>query len=252
MIKKVLIGIGILALLLISAFFFSIQSNQNQPPPELVANFVDLDKINKISKFRSCAGHVTVPQDNRETKRNMKHYFDVKAEFVGTDQIKIYAPYDGYVSSIRSDPSGGLEGEIWLTPKRAFPILLPFGVWEFSVQHIIVRSDLKMGSEVKAGEVIGRAGAPDVKHPNIDFLYAKMAFPPTPKRIDNWNSPFGDLDSIFNHMSDDVFAQFEKRGITRENIILSKEERDQNPCTYRDQGPYFENSEDPSNWIPLN
>ncbi len=71
------------------------------------------------------------------------------------------------------------------------------------------------------------------------------------KTLDNWNSPFGNLDSIFNHMSDEVLAQYEKRGMTKEKIIVSKEERDQNPCVYMDQGPYFNNSDDPSNWVEL-
>ena len=40
-------------------------------------------------------------------------------------------------------------------------------------------------------------------------------------------------------MSGDVLAEYEQKGVTRENIILSKEERDSDPCIYRDGGPYF-------------
>ena len=72
-----------------------------------------------------------------------------------------------------------------------------------------------------------------------------------PKEIDNWKGPFTNLDSVLNHVSTDVFAEFEEKGISKERIILQKEERDQNPCVYQGQGPYFENQEDEENWVVL-
>src|SRR3989339_1712707 len=107
MIRKVLIGSGVLILLLITVLFVSLKINENQPPPKLVANFVDINKVRQISKYRSCVGHTTVPQDERESRRSMKHYFEVKPEYVGTDAVKIYSPYEGYVSVIRSEPGNG-------------------------------------------------------------------------------------------------------------------------------------------------
>lgn len=249
MVGKILIGIGVLIIVLLLAAFISIQNAQKELPPLLIANFVNLDKIEKISKYRSCAGHTTVPQDMREMKRNMKYYFWVKDEFLGNDTVEIYAPYDGIISVIRSEPEKVLEGEIWISPKKMFAMMPPIGMWSFSVQHINVRQDLKIGNEVKAGDLIGYAAVADRGGDSFDIVYAKLGLPP--KNIDGWTAPFSDLDSIFNHMSDEVLAQFEKRGITRENIILSKEERDKNPCAYKDQGPYFENRDDSSNWVEL-
>lgn len=246
--KKVLIGAGILGLVLTVAIKFSVKSAQGEPPVQLATNFVDLDKITRVSKFRSCAGHVTVPQDGRESKRSMKHYFQVKSNFVGTDAVKIYAPYDGYVSAVRSDPAEGLEGEVWLVPKRALPMLPPFGVWQFSIQHIIVRGDLRRGSEVKAGEVLGYAAIPKSDRATFDVVYAKQAL--APKTIDNWNSPFSDLDSVFNHMSGNVLAEYQQNGLDKGEVIMSKEERDQRPCAYRDGGPYFM-GDSPDNWVVL-
>lgn len=250
MLRKILIIVGILALGLAIIFIFSVISAKNTPPPLLVNNFVELEKISRISKYRSCAGHVTVPQDARENKRSMKHYFWVKPEYVGTDKVKIYAPYEGYVSDIRSDPQENLEGEIWIVPKRALPILPPMGVWAFSVQHIIVRDDLKRGSEVKAGEIIGHAAIPEQGRASFDIVYAKPAL--KPKKIDNWNSPFSDLDSVFNHMSDEVFAKYQEKGISsKETLLISKEERNDNPCEYQGSGPYFNNQENKENWAYL-
>ncbi|MBI2420660.1 MAG: hypothetical protein HYV38_01090 [Candidatus Levybacteria bacterium] len=250
MLRKILIGVGVLITILIAIVIVSIISAKNIPPPELVANFVDLNEITRISKYRSCAGHVTVPQDERESKRNMKHYFFVKPELVGTDKVKIYSPYDGYISSIRSDPQEGLEGEVWIVPKRALPMLPPFGIWAFSVQHIIVGDNLRRGSEVKVGDVIGHAAIPTEERASFDIVYAKPAL--KPKTIDNWNSPFADLDSIFNHMSEEVFAKYQEKGIsTKEEVFIASEARDKEPCEYQGDGPYFSNQEDPMNWVNL-
>lgn len=254
MIVKILIGIGALILLLISVAFLSLKINENQSPPKLVANFMDIDKIRQVSKYRSCTGHTVVPQDGREMKRNMKHYIEVYPDLRKEDTVELYSPYDGYISVIRADMADKLEGEIWIAPERGLGNFLPpFNLWMFSFEHMMPRKDLKMGSSVKAGELVGYASflVAERASPTFDVIYGKMAVPSAPKKLDNWNSPFADLDSIFNHMSEEVLAHYQLRGITRENIILSKEERDNNPCTYRDQGPYFENSDDSANWVIL-
>lgn len=250
MLRKILLAIGVLISVILVIGITSFISAKNQPPPQLVADFVDVENLTKISKYRSCAGHVTVPQDERESKRNMKHYFFVKPELVGTNKVKIFAPYDGYVSSIRSDPQEGLEGEIWIVPKRTLQFLPPMGIWAFSVQHIVVADNLRRGSEVKAGDVIGHAAVPSEERASFDIVYAKPAM--KPKMIDNWNSPFSDLDSVFNHMSSEIFAKYQERGVeTKEDMFITKEERDQKPCEYQRNGPYFENQKDSSNWTYL-
>jgi len=249
--KFIFIGIGVLILLLVSAILLSFKLNENIPPPELVANFMDVSQIDKISKYRSCVGHTTIPQDRREMKRSMKHYIQVKPEYHKNKIVEIYSPYDGYVSVIRSetDIEKVLEGEIWIIPKRKLPMLPPFGVWQFSVQHIDVRPDLKLGSEVKAGELIGHAAFWSGRGSTFDIVYGKMT--PVTKEIDNWRGPFTDLDSIFNHMSDKVLSEYQKKGMEKSRIILSKEERDQNPCIYEGEGPYFIDADNPDNWVIL-
>lgn len=251
MIKKILIGIVVLIGTLVAVAFFSIFLNRILPPPKLVANFVDIKKVQEISKFRSCAGHTTVPQDMREMKRNMKHYIKVYPEYKKENTVELYSPYDGYVSVIRADMGDKLEGELWIAPDRKFlSFLPPFGLWMFSFEHMRPRADLKYGTKVKAGELVGYASfLVTERDATFDALYGKIGIPP--KRIDNWNSPFSDLDSIFYHMTEDVLGQYRQRGITEENILVSKEARDNNPCVYREQGPYFINHDDPNNWVSL-
>lgn len=235
MIKKILLGIVILILLLASIVFSSIIYNGRLEPPQLVANFVDLNKVRQITKFRSCAGHTTVPQDGREMKRSMKHYIMLYPEYYKENFVQIFAPYDGYIALLFGNE------EIWIAPERkSWLAILPINQWMFSLTHVKPREGLKMGDKVKAGELIGY-GTFSVSEPGVpsfDAVYGKMSIPP--KKVDNWNSPFGDLDSVFNHMDEKVLEEYERKGVTRENIIISKEERDNNPCTYRDGGPYFE------------
>ena len=237
--KKVSKIIGVVILILISALFILFILSQNAPPPQIITNFTELDKIEKISKYRSCAGHTTVPQDEREMKRSMKHYFFVKSQYLGNNTIKIYAPYDGFVTAVREDREEGLEGEIWIVPKDMFVILPPIGRWAFSVQHINISRGLRRGSEVKAGELIGYAAvAAEGNRDTFDIIYAKGAL--SAKTIDNWRGPFTDLDSIFNHMNEDVFAQYRAKGVVlKDDAIITKEKRDQSPCVYKDSGPYF-------------
>ena len=246
--KKTFKVIGIFIIILALVVSISMVLAQNAPPPQIVADFTELDKISKISKFRSCVGHTTVPQDRREMKRSMKHYYGVKPEYLGSDTVEIYSPFDGFVTTIRSEPENGLEGEIWIVPKDAFVWLPPVGRWSFSVQHINVRNDLRRGSEVKAGELIGHAAVATENRDTFDVIYAKGSF--IPKMIDNWRGPFIDLDSVFNHMSEQVFSQYKSMGVdSKEELILSKEERDQKPCTYKDNGPYFLNQDATDNWV---
>lgn len=249
--KKILLGVGCLILLALAGGLASIPINGMSEPPKIVVNFMDMKKVRQISKYRSCYGHTVVPQDMREMKRNMKHYVEVYPEFKKEEIVEIYAPYDGYISVIREDMRGLLEGEIWVAPDRGIlSALPPLNLWMFSVEHVRPRAGLRMGQKVRAGEIIGYASflVKERVEPTFDVIYGKMGLPP--KRIDNWTSPFSDLDSIFNHMSDEVLGEYRQRGISKENIILSKEERDAKPCVYR-EAPYFENSRDVDNWVVL-
>ncbi|MDO8585272.1 MAG: hypothetical protein Q7R85_04125 [bacterium] len=246
--KKILKIIGALILFLLLGMLLLFIAARKASPPQIVANFTELDKIEKISKYRSCAGHTTVPQDEREMRRSMKHYFSVKPEYLGGNTVNIYAPYDGFVAVTREDRADGLEGEIWIVPNDIYVMLPPIWRWSFSVQHINIREGLKRGSEVRAGELIGYAAVAGGNRNTFDVVYAKGS--PIPKRIDNWMGPFSDLDSVFNHMSEDVFAQYQARGIeSKEDFLITKEERDLNPCTYKDDGPYFLNQDDSKNWV---
>lgn len=247
--KKILIILGAVILVLILGILLLFILARKATPPQIVANIVDVDKIEKISKYRSCAGHTTVPQNEREMKRSMKHYFSVKPEYRGDKMVEIYAPYNGFVTVSRQDQAEGLEGEIWIVPDDKFVMFPPIDRWMFSVQHINIREGLKRGSKVKSGELIGY-GAVSANRSTFDVIYGKGAI--KPKMIDNWNGPFSDLDSVFNQMSADVLAQYRGNKInSKEDFIITQEERAEDPCVYKDNGPYFINQDDSKNWVAL-
>ena len=60
-------------------------------------DFVDIDKIMEISKFRSSTGHDY--SDSFESNRSMKHYYYPYDKYKGDDNtIKIYSPVDGFIN----------------------------------------------------------------------------------------------------------------------------------------------------------
>ncbi len=230
---------------MVSVAFALIQYNESLEPPQLTANFVDLDKVWKISKFRSCAGHTTIPQDGRELKRNMKHYITLHPEHRKENFVEVYSPYNGHIALI-------LKEEIWVAPgTKSLLNILPFNRWMFSVIHVKPRDGLSMGDKVSAGELIGYGTFLQFPESDaaFDAVYGKMNIPP--KKVDNWSSPYGDLDSPFNHLSAGALAEYEQKGVTRKNIILSAEERDKDPCVYRDGGPYFGHKIISDDWVDL-
>lgn len=102
---------------------------------------------------------------------------------------------------------------------------------------------------MKARELIGYAAAPTDQRDTFDIVYAKLGTPS--KIIDGWTAPFADLDSVFNHMSDEVLAQYQQRGVSVEEVIVPKEERDQNPCKYIGAGPSFAPQEGADDWVEV-
>lgn len=72
-------------------------------------------------------------------------------------------------------------------------------------------------------------------------------------QTDNTGDPRNQVfDSIFNHMTAQVLAQYQTVGITPSNVIISKAYRDSNPCNYaankQSSGPH---ENDPNNYVTV-
>lgn len=210
--------------------------DQETGQPILTANFIDLAKVGKISKYRSCQGHTVVPQDESESARSMKHYVVLKPEYVGGNKVEVYSPISGIVKSTRAEPQKGLEGEIWLGNKGSN--------WDVSIQHLVILDSVKEGMKITAGEIIGH-----VANNGIDVVYGVGAH--SVKTIDGYQSPYLNLDSPFSHINESVLALYQARGIEQEDLVYSKEYRDQNPCKYRDERGGLNDIDHPEDWVKI-
>jgi len=235
---------------------------QGQPPVLRISTmFIDLDKVQMISKFRSCQGHLVVPGDGSEPKSTMKHYFKVKPEFLGTDdKVAVYAPFKGYIFDLATDrcrrstgPCYG-GGEIGILPTESRDNFRPEDTWTFSVIHIKPLASLKPNDIVEQGQLIGYGDfvGGDESYNTVDFVISKQT--EEHRVIDGYSSPYAALDSIFNYLDNNVWAEFKAHGInSKEELFFSKEYRQAHECRYEGSGPYFWSGyqNDPGEWVEL-
>lgn len=193
---------------------------------------VDLEQIQSISKYRSCAGHIRDGYTFNGVLNNdssMKHYFLPIPELQGTlDKVKLFAPFDGTIIKIdyekdkiipeRPHNGGGLHFVSSIDPNA----VIVYG-------HIYTVKEYKVGDKVKAGELVGYASLGQ-KGNDFDIDLS------TPGGTGAYNNREV-LDSIFDHMTPKVLDAFAKYGITSENTKFTKEYRDANPCNYATTGP---------------
>lgn len=185
----------------------------------ITANPLELSEISYISPFRSCMGHDYSGKNidgERETNRSMKHYIGLKNSDPGS-RTKVFAPFDGNIIEIDKEQSSR-DTQVWIRPDRAEEFIFVFF-------HIDLEPELTKGSQVQSGQFIGYANI-KMKGDSFDMGLKKT-------EIFGGPNIFG---SPFNYMTSDVLKEFEKKGINLQNIIISKEQRDNHPCQFG-QGP---------------
>ncbi|MBI2448737.1 hypothetical protein HYV49_00390 [Candidatus Pacearchaeota archaeon] len=212
-------------------------------PPEdflITRNFVDLSQIHRFSKYRACAGHQTVNQYSDEPVSNMQHYINADPR-IDPGQIKVFAPFDGYVLG---DAPNTMADGITMIPKSGIP-WWPFNQWRINFPHTHILPEFQNSPihEVKAGDLIGYVnslGRYGQRNFGTQVRAGVLAIPPMFK---NGNGePFKKLDSVFNYMTDEVFAEYRTAipGLqSREDMIISKEYRLAHPCKFKQGGPSF-------------
>lgn len=200
--------------------------------PFIDHNFINLDKIAKISKFRSGHGH-DFSYLGLESCRSMKHYFHPTGGISGEPHnpswmsIKYYAPVEGTIMNVAyTNHEYGREAQFHIRSKEYPSIYVAFF-------HVRLAQDLDEGSTVQAGQLLGTIGHEDA--------YGEIAVEYRPR--------FGDhkLLSFFDLVTDRVFAMYQEKGITdKDSLIITRATRDASPlnCDIR-------NSED-SRFFPNN
>jgi hypothetical protein len=172
-------------------------------PRVVTADYIDLSKIERISRFRSTVGHSYT--DGSETCRSMKHYFQPKSA-LDWRTVDVYSPVDGTIFGIAND--GAFGKQLVIRPRLA-PVV------NVALFHVSVDSSIGQDAWVNAGDRIGRHAAQNT--------YSDIAVSIGPKEG-------GRLISYFEAMTDAVFATYQTRGVSsRSAMIVTQAERDADP-----------------------
>ncbi len=215
----------------------------DKPPKDflITKNFIDLNQVQRFSKFRSCNGHQTVDQYSDEPVSNMQHYIPTLAS-IDPDKIGIYAPFDGYI--LGSAPFTLADEGVTMIPASGIP-WWPFNQWRFAMNHTHVLPQFQDPPIhfVKAGTLVGYVNSLDRYGQRLKGTQVRMGVIAIPPMFKNGNGePYKKLDSVFKYMSDEVFAQYQVAipGLkSREDMIISKEYRLAHPCKFKQGGPNF-------------
>ena len=192
-------------------------------PKFVSASYIELIKIQNISRFRSAVGHDY--SDDFESCRSMKHYFQPKGN-VEWSSINIFSPVTGTVSSINEEWAGtqvGIRSEL-------------YPAFFFILFHVNLSGPLDIGDQVSAGQFLGTHIGSQT--------WSDIAV--------GVNTPSGwKLVSYFDVMTDILFQNLQSRGVSNRNIlIISKQQRDSDPLVC--QGDTFVTSGNLQNWVTLN
>jgi hypothetical protein len=194
-------------------------------PKFVTVNYIDLSKIDSVSKFRSSEGHDY--SDDFESCRSMKHYFAPKGDINwATTSINIYSPVKGKV--IRAFQEwAGTQVQIYSDDYPAF---------YFAIFHINLANPLNEGDEISAGQLLGTHVGPAT----WSDIAVGVATPDGRKLV-----------SYFDVMTDEVFQAYQARGLSsRSDVIIAKEARDAD--TLNCSGDSFLNIGQLERWVYLN
>ncbi|HEX5168801.1 MAG TPA: Ig-like domain-containing protein [Cyclobacteriaceae bacterium] len=197
------------------------------PPRVLNANYIDLSKIDQVSRFRSTVGHSYV-DGSGETCRSMKHYFKPYYPDIDWTTVDIYAPMSGTILAI--SPDGGRGYKVMLRP-RDLPAM------NVQIFHVNLDAGITKNGWLNAGDHIGRHASNET---TSDIA------------VDIGGKENGTLLSYFETMTDEVFEQYQARGVSsRQAAIISKAERDADPVPCVGEQQFTVHGTTPD-WLVLN
>jgi hypothetical protein len=204
----------------------------NGIPKFVNVDYIELDKITRISKFRSAIGHDY--SDDFETCRSMKHYYEPKGA-VDWSSVKIYSPIDATLIFIHE---GSLGPRLTLKSKQ-------YPAFFVSIFHVVLATPLKPGDAVSAGQYLGN-------HFGSQMYSDIEVGVHTPTDGPNNVSPQGwKLISYFEVMTDELFQKYQARGMRlRSDAMIPKEARDSD--TLDCAGETFKSPGKLVNWVTLN
>ena len=231
------------------------------PPKIATHNFIDLDPYIRITKIRAVYGHNysygSPEHDPTGTScSSMKHYFDAytsdqrwDGSFGSYDTrgvVKFYSPVDGNMYTVvPQEIEQGTEYQFYISPTD-------YQRLTFTFHHVDLLEEFVSGGSVTAGQHIGYIMRP---HGQGEIAVSISS------------GSKSHYISFFDVMTEEVFAEYQARGITsRDQMTISKEERAANPipCTLgdgyggkfhsasgEDEETFNEWQNGPDNWVDL-
>jgi hypothetical protein len=197
--------------------------DQDGVPQFVGTNFIELDRMARISRFRSSVGHDY--SDFSESCRSMKHYFEPDA---ATDwsTIRVFSPVGGILTRVE-DEGLGFKLEIASDLYPAF---------RFSIFHVTPAEPFQVNDHVTEGQILGTHFG--------NATYSDISV------IVNDPTHQGRMVSFFQVITDSVFGQYVDRGVaTREEMIITRAERDASPLTC--EGDQFTSVDALESWVQL-
>lgn len=194
----------------------------NGIPHFVSTDYIELEKIEAVSRFRSSAGHDY--SDEFESCRSMKHYFQPGAGVEWGD-ILIRSPVDGIIVSLREEWAG-TQMRIKSTVQPAF---------YFTIFHIALSPPLSEGDTVYDGQLLGT----HIGNQTMSDIAVEVSTPEGQRLV-----------SYFDVMEDTLFTNYIARGVSaRSDLIITQAERDADPLTC--DGETFLTYGTLPNWVNL-
>lgn len=197
--------------------------DQDGVPQFVNTNYIELDKIYRISRFRSSVGHDY--SDAFEHCRSMKHYFEPLST-LDWSTVKIFSPVTGQITRVEEEWAG-TKIEI---ASRDYP------AFRFSVFHINPVKTFNIGEEITEGRQLGNHTGPET----MSDIAVIVNDPTRQGRMISW----------FDVITDKIFIEYRNRGISgRDSMIISRELRDTYPLSC--SGETFTSNDILENWVVL-
>lgn len=205
--------------------------------PFVSRDVTDLEKIDRVSRFRSSAG--ADDADRCESCRSMHHAFAPFANHLVNGDIALHAPIAGQITraTIESHGASGATTnqrvEIRSSIHPEVTIVLP---------HVDLAVGVSTGRLVVPGDLIGTARLvfPELGETATSFDVAVRVHDVYGARTVSW----------FEVMTDSLFLHYTARGaVTRDDFIVSKAARDAEPLSCADGA--FTTTGTISSWFAL-
>lgn len=187
---------------------------------------LELSKLARVSRFRSGVGHDF--SNPPESCRSMKHYLK---PVPGAGTIEVRAPFSGSVTDVQEEGFPGRK-QLYIR-SREHP------AYTVRLFHVEPAPGVGLHAEVAGGQLVGTFPATDL----TDVAVV----------VRTWGGER--FVSIYDILTDDAFAPYASRGISRADLIMTRAERDAHPfrCDPADPNQNFADHSDdtPADWVDV-